>query len=290
MKLLLKPIYEPDTEKTCREFFTQEFRTEQLGQPGRWFLWKTRQPGLHNPVALSQFEDLLGKSHGSRCEPVGWCLQFEVGRDATTLWALSEKPTRESIEWQHRWAVTNALGALMRTVSQPGETFPEKNPGAAVALFQSGTGIGQIPYLHTTGFFFNTAFLPNGGIACFSAPSVEKAEDLLDWNYRLQLDINLRQTIGWVGTSQATDVPRRLFSPLFDPALGRGEERGKFFGYGGPVKGLCFGGVMQGWGPDQRTKSSFALANGQHQQRSGARRVRAIVYAPSVDIFVVAHG
>ena len=239
VKLLLKPIYEPDAEKAYREFFTQEFRTEQLGQPGRWFLWKTRQPGLHNPVQLSQFEELLGKSHGDGTsrEPVGWRLNFEVGRDTTTLWALSEKPTRESIEWQHRWAVTNALGALMRRVSEHGESFPEKTPGAAVALFQSGTGMGQIPYLHTTAFLFNTAFLPNGGVARFSAESVEKAEDLLDWNYRLQLGINLNQAIGGVGTSQATDVPRRLFCPLFDPSLGRGEERGRFAEYGGPFRG-----------------------------------------------------
>ena len=239
MKQLLTAIYEQDAEKTYHQFFTKEFRTQQLGQPGRWFLWKTRPPGLHNLVQLSQFEDLLGKSRGDGTlhEPVGWRLTFGVGRDTTTLWALSAKPTRESIAWQHRWAVTNSLGALMRTVSEHGQTFPEKNPGAAVALFQSGTGIGQIPYLHTTAFFFNTAFLPNGGSARFSAESVERAADLLYWNYCLQLGINLRQAIGWVGTCEATDVPRRLFPALFDPSLGRGEGRGKFFEYGGPFTG-----------------------------------------------------
>ena len=239
MKTTITAIYEQDAEKAYREFFTKEFATQQLGQPGRWFLLGTRQPALFDPVQSSQVEKLIEKSRGNDAvrHPVAWRLDFEVGRDVTTLGPLSPKPTRERIEQGHGLAVKTALSSWLPSLSEPRRGFFEKSPGAAFALFVSGTGEGQIPYLHTTAFLFNTTFPANAGIARFPAEKVSRSEGYLDSFYVGCLGAELSHAIGRIGCSPETDVPRRLFPPLVEPSLSPGKGPSKFFDCGGPFKG-----------------------------------------------------
>jgi hypothetical protein len=62
MQTTIKPIYEHDAPKAIREFFTEEFRTQQLGQAGHWLLLGNQQPALANPVQVSQVEQLIAVS------------------------------------------------------------------------------------------------------------------------------------------------------------------------------------------------------------------------------------
>ena len=158
MNTTITSIHSWDAKEAFVEFFTKEFREQQLGQPGRWFLLGTPSPFLYDPVRVADVKLLIERSdrNNTAHDPLAWRLDFEAGDGATTLWALNSQPMRGRIEQGHGLAVKTALIDWLPALVESQRGLFGKPPGAICALFGSGTGKGQTPNLHTTAFLFNS--------------------------------------------------------------------------------------------------------------------------------------
>ena len=243
MATTITAIYQEDAGTAFREFFTDEFRTQQLGQPGRWLAWGPRQfaliRALTNPVRAPQVEKLIARAHGDGLvgQPVAWRLVLEAVRDATTLWALSPKPVRERIEQAHESAVQITLIDWLAGLCETEGRVWKGGPSAALALFQSGTGKGQVPHLHTTAFLFNTTFGPDAAGGHFPAERVVRSRDDLDLAYWCQHRGQLSSAIGHASINAETFVPCVRFHRLFQEPLGPDRGARSFSECGGPYTG-----------------------------------------------------
>jgi hypothetical protein len=236
MQTTILPIYDQDASKVFQEFLAEEFYTQQLGRPGRWLLLGDEQPALANPVRASDVEKLLAASRSPDAldEPVAWRFKFEVGRSVTSLWALSPETTSQGIENAHGQAVEMALNYWCSELSPPRGAGLHANPSATFALFVSGTGKRQIPYLHTTAFLFNTPLSPRVEQPRFPAEKVIETADNLDLAYTGLHGALMTDTIGLIDTSQRTDVPRKIFSRQIESS---DQAAGHYAMYGGPLTG-----------------------------------------------------
>ncbi len=258
MKATITAIYKWEAAKVFHEFFTEDFRTQQLGQPGRWHILGDRPVSVPNPVEAFQVETLIEKASAKYPDdhPVAYRLNLEAGRSVTTIWASTSKPMSERIEEAHDWAVQAALADWLPGIARGWEGGSETKPDAAFALFRSGTGMGQIPYLHTTAFLFGSSFSPTSNCARLSSHLPEGWEGSLDTASALRHECILTALLGRLDCSDESSVPRRLFPELFaEPLnLARGQQ---YADYGGPFRGEEIRGQWRrladagGFGPAQ---------------------------------------
>ena len=112
MRVNIAPILSADVEKATQAFFTPEFASQWLGQPGQWLGVESQRLGLKGPVDKPVLDHLLlGRSPAGTVQPrgdwrpadqpAGWKVTFDLDWRHNTLWAAGNEEIRHLAEFTH---------------------------------------------------------------------------------------------------------------------------------------------------------------------------------------------
>ena len=225
----ITPLSPGQEDRDYREFFTPEFLTQALGQPGSWQGEGAQHLGLRNPVEASVLRHLLAGLTPDGTQPLvanqaqperesGWCLDLQVPPSVSVLWALAPEPARQSIEQAHLAAAGVTLLDLemdlggLRTGRPRSE---EQLPRGVFACFPGRASWDQRPQLSLRAIIPNLGFLGDGTVTGLGSEQLlERRRGLAD-AYRTLLGGQLQQRIGafqeWAHTDmRLVGVPSEL--------------------------------------------------------------------------------
>ena len=225
MSVTLKRINRDEVEPLIKRLFSPEFVSQELGAAGRWHGRECEHRlGLVGRVDQKALENLLlekspsgmdnpgGAWRGAE-QPAGWLATFEVNRHHRTLWAVGDRETRKMTEVVHGFAVRSTLDHLDNAIRKNAGFRADDRVGAAYAMFDSGTGPGQIPGLRSTVIIPQGHLLDDGSVMTFPPMLMRLAGSRVDMAYKSEFLPRAYHVFGRVGFGEA-DVPRGLFKPL----------------------------------------------------------------------------
>lgn len=202
------------------------------------------QLGLAGRVERAPLENLLLGKSSSGIEnpggdwrggdmPAGWIVSMEVNRHHRTLWACGDKETRLMTEVVHGFAVRSNLDRLDRALRGAGGFGVEDSVGAAYAVFDTGTGPGQMPGLRSTVIIPQGHLRDDRSVMTFPSRMMGNSERHLGIGYKSEFLPRAYHVFGRVGFGEA-DVPKGLFRPLSeDPAITGGPNAQTALVFGG---------------------------------------------------------
>lgn len=223
MSFTLKPISATERDKILGRFSAPEFLSQELGKPGIWFPNPGSKAGAASPVtgeALTElFKGLPGAPRSKvGCQPAdprhvaGWMMEFKVDSMHNTVWAIGDEERGGQVELCHSTAVRKTIERLDALLRRAGGFPPDAKNGPVFAMFQSGTGKGQVPQLTTTVLVPNGHQTRDGGVVTFPPKIIAKAHDHLYKSYLAEFVPRALYSFGRLGTHPAI-IPQNLFPP-----------------------------------------------------------------------------
>ena len=239
MRVNISPIGAAEVEKTTQAFFTPEFASQQLGQPGTWEGLESQRLGLKGPVDKAVLDHLLlGRSPNGTSQaggdwrpsdkPVGWKITFDLDWRHNSLWAVGNDEIRHLAEFTHATAAKETVEQLDQAVRRAAGFEATDRVGAVFASFQSGTGEGQVPGLRSTVIVPHGHLRDDGSVMTFPARVISECGVRLNQAYLCEFVPRAVHAFGSVGAPTA-QVPKGLFKPLAqDPLIaGTAAKEGK---------------------------------------------------------------
>jgi hypothetical protein len=231
MSFELQTIRATESYKVIGRFLAPEFLMHELGKPGVWFPSPRNEAGAASVItegALRElFKGLPGEAGGKTAgktpdprKPLGWALEFRVDPLHNTVWAIGDEERRSQVELCHATAVRKTVERLDAFIRRAGGFPPEGKNGPVFALFQSGTGPGQVPQLATTVLVPNGHQARDGSLVTFPASAIRLARGHLHKLYLSEFVPRALYSFGRLGTHPAT-IPGNLFpAPAEDRRIG----------------------------------------------------------------------
>ena len=146
---------------------------------------------------------------------MGWLATFEVNRHHRSLWAVGDRETRKMTEVVHGFSVRSTLDILDVAIRKNAGFGANEPVGAAYAIFDSGTGPGQVPGLRSTVIIPRGHLRDDASVMTFPPMLMRLAGPRLDMAYKSEFLPRAYHVFGRIGFGEA-DVPRGLFKPLAD--------------------------------------------------------------------------
>jgi hypothetical protein len=220
MNFNLQPIRADECDKVLGRFTAPEFLAEKLGKPGTWFPSPGGKARSVTSESLTELfkglprapEPLLADPRLGPLQPLGWAMEFKVDSMHNTVWAIGDEERRNQVELCHSTAVGKTVERLDALIRRAGGFPPEGKNGPVFALFQSGTGKGQVPQLATTVLVPNGHQTRDGNVVTFPANVFSMAPDHLFKSYLAEFVPRALYGFGRLGTYPAI-IPRNLFPP-----------------------------------------------------------------------------
>jgi hypothetical protein len=235
MNFNLQPIRANERDKILGRFIAPEFLSHELGKPGVWFPNLGARAGTTSPVTAESLTELFkglpmapeplvaGQSQGLR-QASGWFVEFRVDSMHNTVWAIGDEERRNQVELCHSTAVGKTVERFDALIRRAGGFPPDAKNGPAFAMFQSGTGKGQVPQLTTTVLVPNGHQTRDGSVVTFPAKVIAMARDHLYKSYLAEFVPRALYSFGRLGTHPAI-IPRNLFPPPAGDRLIGGSSR-----------------------------------------------------------------
>jgi Ti-type conjugative transfer relaxase TraA len=140
---------------------------------------------------------LTGTGSGATAHSAGWDCTFSAPKSVSVLWALSDEPTRLSIEAAHEAAITVALGYLEAhaafTRRGHGGVEQEAVAGLVSATFKHFTSRAGDPQLHTHCIVMNLAPREDGSFGTIDSKHLYDHKMAAGAIYRMALGTALVQ-------------------------------------------------------------------------------------------------
>lgn len=231
MNFEFRPILATERDKILGRFLAPEFISHELGKPGIWYAGPGSRVGVANPVTAEALTELFkglprasGPKAGSKSadlnQTVGWIAEFRVDPMHNTVWAIGDEERGSQVELCHSTSVGKTVERLDAVIRRVGGFPPEGKNGPVFALFQSGTGKGQVPQLATTVLLPNGHQARDGSLVTFPSAAITRARDHLYKSYLSEFVPRALYSFGRLGTPPAI-IPRNLFPPpAEDPLIG----------------------------------------------------------------------
>lgn len=244
MSFHLQPLRAAERDKVIGRFLAPEFLSHELGRSGVWFPGPRGEAGASSAITGEALRELfkgLPQEAGGKTareardsrQPLGWALEFRVDPMHNTVWAIGDEERRNQVELCHATAVRKTVERLDAYIRRAGGFPPEGKNGPVFALFQSGTGPGQVPQLTTTVLVPNGHQARDGSLVTFPSAAITRARTHLHKLYLSEFVPRALYSFGRLGTHPAI-IPGNLFPPpAEDPLIG---------GVKGSVKTMIFRG------------------------------------------------
>ena len=214
MRVNITPIRADEVEATTLAFFTPEFVSQQLGQPGNWQGDECERMKLKGVVDKPILDHVLngnspsgsapagGNWRGER-QPVGWKITFDLDWRHNTLWAVGDGEVRDLARFSHVNAVRTNLDMINQVVRRAAGFGPTDRVGAVFAVFESGTSEGQVPALRSTVIVPQGHLRDDGSVMTFPSRIISGCGPRLNQTYLCELIPREFHAFGSIGAPTA---------------------------------------------------------------------------------------